>query len=156
MKTRADSLSGTSQTESELRIGCRDPGAHLNDGIVDDVRFYDRELTAAEVAYLAGAEPSSPAIANIPRNAKSFRGSRYALIDTRMSWADAKKACQETGGQLVCIESEEEQQFVMKQFDISGNTWLGASDEASEGDCTADSTADTQPPPPRILSELLG
>lgn len=50
-----DKLSDTIQTPVALRLGRRSPGAPFK-GMIDDVRIYHRELSAAEVQQLAGLE----------------------------------------------------------------------------------------------------
>ncbi len=50
-----DKLSDTIQTSVPLRLGRRSPGAPFK-GMIDDVRIYHRELSAAEVQQLAGLE----------------------------------------------------------------------------------------------------
>ncbi|MCS6861667.1 MAG: DUF1553 domain-containing protein [Abditibacteriales bacterium] len=50
-----DKLTGTMQTSVPLRLGRRSPGAPFK-GMIDDVRIYHRELSAAEVQQLAGLE----------------------------------------------------------------------------------------------------
>ncbi len=51
-----DSLNGSIKTSKVLRVGRRTPGAPLQ-ATVDDVRIYARQLSAAEVARVAGADP---------------------------------------------------------------------------------------------------
>jgi mono/diheme cytochrome c family protein len=50
-----DKLTDTIQTSVALRIGRRSPGAPFK-GMIDDVRIYNRALSAAEVQQLAGLE----------------------------------------------------------------------------------------------------
>ena len=68
----ADGLSGTIQTPVDFRIGRRSNSAQANNIEIDDVRLYERALTDAEVAALAGNDPVSPILAIAPdkRNAK--------------------------------------------------------------------------------------
>ncbi|MCA9220048.1 MAG: DUF1553 domain-containing protein [Planctomycetales bacterium] len=54
-----DSLSDTVITEKTLLIGSRHPSSRLT-GEVDDIRFYPRLLSEAEVKQLAGADPILP------------------------------------------------------------------------------------------------
>ncbi|HEX4149035.1 MAG TPA: DUF1553 domain-containing protein, partial [Pirellulales bacterium] len=51
----SDTLSLAIKTEQPLRIGARGTGS-LFRGLIDDVRFYDRELTAEEASTLASSE----------------------------------------------------------------------------------------------------
>ena len=57
-----DALTDTIRTTVPLYIGRRNPGSHYK-GLVDDVRIYPRELTATEVAALAGSDPIMPLLA---------------------------------------------------------------------------------------------
>lgn len=54
-----DSLSETIITEKSLLVGSRHPDSRLK-GEVDEIRFYPRALSAAEVKQLAGADPIVP------------------------------------------------------------------------------------------------
>ena len=60
---------------------------------------------------------------------KEFNGHYYLLFDKCMTWTKAKEYCEFVGGHLVCITSEEEQEFI-ESFLQSENEfqsyWLGA------------------------------
>lgn len=59
----------------------------------------------------------------------------YSLFKEMVSWHQAKKKCEEMGGYLVCIESEDENNFLYDRIkDIDGSIFIGASDEGKEGD----------------------
>lgn len=64
-----------------------------------------------------------------------FNGHHYARIDQSMTWKEAKKYCEEQGGYLATITSEEEQNIIQNL--IKGGEkaqyWLGGTDEAEEG-----------------------
>jgi hypothetical protein len=60
-----DRLSATIRTKSPFHIGRRNPGGPFN-GLIDDVRVYDRSLTEAEVQALAGSDPIGPLLAMKP------------------------------------------------------------------------------------------
>mgnify|MGYP002639159559 CR=1 FL=1 len=57
-----DRLSATIRTKSPFHIGRRNPGGPFN-GLIDDVRVYDRALTEGEVQALAGNDPIGPLLA---------------------------------------------------------------------------------------------
>ncbi|MGM9550827.1 MAG: lectin-like protein [Clostridia bacterium] len=64
-----------------------------------------------------------------------FDGRRYQRFELSMSWKEAKEYCENMGGHLATIMSEEEQEIV-KNLVASGNKaqyWLGATDELDEG-----------------------
>ena len=69
---------------------------------------------------------------NIPDGAVQFQGNFYWRFEQKMSWPEAKKACEDVGGHLVTISSEEENEVVTK---LAGkkDCWLGFSDVAEEG-----------------------
>ena len=62
----ADGLNGTIQTPKDFRIGRRFSSAQANNIEIDDVRLYNRALTTAEVASLAGNNPIAPLLAIAP------------------------------------------------------------------------------------------
>ena len=62
----ADGLNGTIQTPKEFRIGRRFNSAQANTIEIDDVRLYNRTLSDAEVAVLAGNDPIAPLLAITP------------------------------------------------------------------------------------------
>jgi hypothetical protein len=63
-----------------------------------------------------------------------FGGRRYRLYKEKMNWHNAKRFCEEQGGHLVTITSEEESRFVSKLArKAGGNVWIGFTDEREEG-----------------------
>src|SRR5258708_2833784 len=60
-----DTLTDTIRTPKPLRIGRRNPSAPFH-GMIDEVRIYDRELSAAEVEQLAGFDTIRPILATAP------------------------------------------------------------------------------------------
>jgi serine/threonine-protein kinase len=113
------------------RIGIVKPGAQTfrwaAKGIIDDVRIYNRALSAEEVAALARVEPAAPAAwpAHAPPDAAEFRGHYYKVIDEKVSWADARRRCEELGGHLATIGDEQEQDFLSKLSKLGANLWVG-------------------------------
>ena len=59
----ADGLNATIITDKPVRIGRRYAGSQVNGAEIDDVRFYDRELSAEEVKALNGSDPIGPLLA---------------------------------------------------------------------------------------------
>ncbi|MHC4878922.1 MAG: DUF1553 domain-containing protein, partial [Planctomycetota bacterium] len=57
-----DRLSDTIRAKVPLYLGRRNPGAPFN-GLIDEVRIYDRALTEVEVQALAGSDPIRPLLA---------------------------------------------------------------------------------------------
>ena len=70
-----------------------------------------------------------------PDVTKTFNGKRYELYNTAMPWKQAYKFCEQQGGHLVTINSEEEQNFICELIpDVTNNLiWAGATDLYSEG-----------------------
>ena len=67
-----------------------------------------------------------------PKTTAKFGGHEYALINESITWHLAEKRCREMGGHLVCVNSPQEEKFVME---LCGKTlaWMGANDEETEG-----------------------
>ena len=72
----------------------------------------------------------------IPSKTITYNGHIYCRYDEQLPWHKAKEICQGIGGHLATITSEEEQRVIEEL--CSGSFypayWLGATDEASEGD----------------------
>lgn len=63
-----------------------------------------------------------------------YRNHKYEIVDEGMTWEEARIACEQKGGHLVTITSEEEQQYIQKRI-LSGKKngyWLGGYAESSE------------------------
>ena len=66
----------------------------------------------------------------------SFGSSCYKLHTLSKDWENAKKSCQNFGAQLVKIETEEENQFIITTYFSYinfGRYWIGLSDLGNEG-----------------------
>ena len=74
---------------------------------------------------------------NIPDDAKVFNNHSYYIFDTSMTWAQAKKYCEDLGGHLVTITTNEEQEFIKQliaeKYSQNKKFWIGASDTEVEG-----------------------
>jgi hypothetical protein len=68
----------------------------------------------------------------LPKDAKQFKGHHYLFVGKKVTWGDAKKACEEMGGHLVTITSEKEDDFVNS---LAGDRsiLIGCTDEEKEG-----------------------
>jgi hypothetical protein len=60
-------------------------------------------------------------------------GHAYAYCPGPLSWADARIACMGFGGDLVVIDDQAEQDFLLGQPLVGGPNYIGLSDEAVEG-----------------------
>ncbi|XP_045179347.2 hepatic lectin-like [Mercenaria mercenaria] len=79
----------------------------------------DRFLTSDTAPLLSGTE--------------YFRRQTYKLVLKRMPWTDAKNYCNDLGGYLAIITSQEEEQFIETSVFSAqnGSVWLGATTDAS-------------------------
>jgi hypothetical protein len=69
-----------------------------------------------------------------PDDATTWRGHRYKLNDSRLTWHAARSSCEAMGGHLAVITSREEQAVVTELAAPSDmNVWIGFSDERREG-----------------------
>ncbi|KAJ0022148.1 hypothetical protein NQD34_009637, partial [Periophthalmus magnuspinnatus] len=59
-----------------------------------------------------------------------LRGSFYYSSKMKRTWEESRSYCQEYGGDLIVINSNEEQEFVKLYED---NKWIGLSDRETEG-----------------------
>lgn len=71
-----------------------------------------------------------------PKDAVTFKDSRYKLIEDPLPVTEAVRACQKMGGHLVRIDNDEENSFVAGLLLNAGEkrAWIDGSDAASEGD----------------------
>lgn len=70
-----------------------------------------------------------------PEDAVEFQGHWYKVFpdpDQELSWHEKKALCQDAGGYLAVIETQEEQKFIAKLADDRYLS-LGATDEEEEG-----------------------
>lgn len=62
---------------------------------------------------------------NIPSDAKEYNGHYYMIFTGTQTWSEAKKICEELGGHLVTITSQEEQNFIEEYNTSSTYLWIG-------------------------------
>jgi hypothetical protein len=83
MTVSVDKLSGSIVTEKvQLRIGGRTPGATRFKGLIDDVRVYERVLSAAEIEHLGGVRVMAKHVAPDKRSAEQKAVVRQLYLDT--------------------------------------------------------------------------
>ena len=77
----------------------------------------------------------------VPCPGSTFEDSCYEFIAERVSWSEARAACVTWGGQLVSVESLEEDSFLAEWPEQLGipvgdgtGIWLGATDELQDND----------------------
>jgi hypothetical protein len=86
-------------------------------------------LAAALFGVGCASTPKGPPLPH----AVYWNGGWYAYLPDDVNWHAAKKKCEELGGQLACIETEKENQFmagllIYRAKDTQA-AWIGASDE---------------------------
>ncbi|XP_072526430.1 uncharacterized protein [Salminus brasiliensis] len=64
---------------------------------------------------------------------RRFRSSLYSITTEKTGWSGTRNECQRRGGDLVIINSREEQEFLNKEFG-SSEAWIGLSDSEKEGE----------------------
>lgn len=70
-----------------------------------------------------------------PKETVKFGGHVYALIKDHATWHVAKRRCEEMGGHLVVLDSNEETDFILSLMNKSADeAWIGATDEEKEGE----------------------
>jgi len=71
-----------------------------------------------------------------PTDSVEHGGKSYKVFDEVLSWSKARDKCAEMGGQLATVNSAEENEFILGLAAKGANDsyWLGASDEAKEGE----------------------
>ena len=88
-------------------------------------------------AYDACGNYSASAItADMVINAASttYKGNKYILFESNVSWNEAKRICESYGGHLVTITSAEENSVVKSLASkAKNNVWYGATDKETEG-----------------------
>ncbi len=85
METSMDKLTETMRTEMPARIGARNPSAPFI-GLIDDVRYYNRDLSPAEVFQVVVAGPTMqilalPAAKRTPEQAAQLRDYFFNVLD---------------------------------------------------------------------------
>ena len=89
------------------------------------------EQATGEITKSISQAQSSPDVTKVLANLK---GHRYLAVVVPVTWQQAKTACEELGGHLVCIETAEEMAFVRKLTGGAIPLWVGATDLHRQGD----------------------
>ena len=72
-----------------------------------------------------------------PDDAVEYNGHYYKVFNDPMYWSEAKKECEDKGGYLATVTSEEECDFIAGLIEDNKekkNYWLGGSDHENEGE----------------------
>ncbi len=113
-----DRLSATIRTKSPLHLGRRNPGGGFN-GLIDEVRLFDRALSESEVLALAGADPIAPLLAiksdeRSPEQVSVLRN--FYLTNQDRPWQEASKELRDLKAKIA--ESEKPISTVMVMQDL--------------------------------------
>src|SRR5262249_15188141 len=83
----------------------------------------------------AGQQSTGKSAAEIPSDARVFRGHSYKFFHEKRSWHNAKAKCEALGGHLLVIDDMDENTFAGLLVADAGalDTWIGATDELQEG-----------------------
>ena len=95
---------------------------------------YGIEVTGMSRQYTVSGLPDLPSYLD---GAVEYNGHYYKVVNEAMYWSQAKAECEAQDGHLVTITDSAEQEFVFSLADREGQMyhyWLGATDEAHEGD----------------------
>jgi hypothetical protein len=121
--------------EHPLRIGAA-VGAQSVTGTLDDVRWYNRALSDADVLALYRLNEVVDTDGDGLSDAYEYGWGRYELVPGSYTWAEAKAHAEAKGGHLATITSEAEWQAIKTVVGpaVTATTlWLGGTDEGSEG-----------------------
>lgn len=102
---------------------------------------YDGGTTDGQNIYLWTQNATAAQIVSLryviaPDYEVTFQGHEYKLYNKALPWREAYKFCEQQGGHLVTINSEEEQTFIynfIKNKSTRSYTWLGSTDWYVEG-----------------------
>jgi formylglycine-generating enzyme required for sulfatase activity len=121
--------------EHPLLIGSA-VGAQSVTGTLDDVRWYNRALSDADVSALYRQNEVVDTDGDGLSDAYEYGWGRYELVRGSYTWAEAKAHAEARGGHLATITSEAEWQAIKTVVGpaVTNTTlWLGGTDEGSEG-----------------------
>ena len=110
------------------------------DGIGSDTRRnfnvkYDKRITMVLALQNNFRFNKNLSYRNFGTNVCQYNGHTYQAFEEELSWSSAKKRCEELGGHLATITSEEEEYAIINLIQ-TGNRffyWLGGTDEEEEG-----------------------
>ena len=85
-------------------------------------------LTLSIIIGLICIPANAASMESIPSDAVEFNGHHYKVFDDSISWSNARFYCENLGGHLVTINSQEEQNFLIEQANNKSkrNYWIGA------------------------------
>ncbi|MDB4488541.1 hypothetical protein N9017_00330 [Akkermansiaceae bacterium] len=106
---------------SSITLGSRANGSHKFIGKLDDIRIYNRALSAQEVATLHAEESNQ---------------FRYQIIEGNFTWQEATADAEAKGGRLAVLDTQEKIDAANAYLEELGerpHLWIGLTDEEEEG-----------------------
>ena len=147
-----NSLSGTIKTPKPLRIGRRTPGAPMK-GALDDVRIYPRQLTDAEVALVAGANPIADIVALPPDKRTQQQTEQlqdYYLATFDKAYQQLTKQQADVTGQIAAIKAAIPKTMIMGDRPEKKPVYRLVRGQYDQ----PDKEVELQPDVPAVLSQL--
>ena len=148
--TQKDSLSGSIISQAPFTVGRRSPGSVFN-GFVDDVRIYDRELSADEVALLFDDVLLGPVVNIQERTDEQTRQlQEHFLKSESQPYQDLAKEIEQLNGKLADLRKPLTSVMVMQDLPKPRQTYV-----LSRGQYDApDKERPVEPGVPEFLSPL--
>jgi len=106
-------------------------GAELFNLTIDNVQG-GASLLAPRTAQITINDDDAPAPPP-PSPEKTFRGNRYRLTSSAKTWEAAQAEARQNNGNLVTINSAEEETWLKQTFSADESFWIGFTDKANEG-----------------------
>ena len=123
---------GDGETEKVIRVPIinddQEEGAEIFNFTIDNVQG-GASLLAPRTAQITINDDDT----SEPEPDKTFRGNRYVLTNGAKTWEAAQAEAQQRGGNLVTINSAQEEAWIKENFGTDENFWMGFTDEAAEG-----------------------
>jgi len=147
-----DGLKSTTKSNAPLQIGRRHPGSPFA-GLVDDVRIFNRALTPAEVAAIAGSDPIAPILAieqikRTPEQVEVLRNHYLASVDKEHGALNADRA--KIKGEIEGYKKSTITSMIMGEMDKPRETYLLMRGHYA----SPDKTEVIKPNVPSVLSAL--
>jgi hypothetical protein len=121
----------TKAYESQMRRA----RARLEDEYVAAIKRYTKDGKIALAKAVQQELDEFKAGSSRPADAVKSGDKYFKVFDRSLTWHEAKKQCEEMGGQLAIVDSAEENELVTRLATTSkvSAVWLGGADEKKEG-----------------------
>ena len=121
-----DNLDGTIKTDKPLHLGRRNSSAPFR-GTIDDVRFYTRELSATDVAMIAGSNPIAEIVSINPAsrtNTQRTSLSNFYLEKIDPQYRALKEVFDRLENRRVEFEKSVPTTMIMQEMDQQRDTYI--------------------------------